>query len=120
MPYYFFRIILILQIEVESKKMPYISNRVVHDADSHTMELPNWYKEFGTKKRVLPKKKNSRFFEILFATFAEKRKYQFRWKKRAKVDFRSKKNVQLDFQYNIRSLTAKRWVGGVVLTENCR
>ena len=30
--------------------MPYISNRVVHDADSHTMELPNWYKEFGTKK----------------------------------------------------------------------
>ena len=30
--------------------MPYISNRVVHDADSHTMELPNWYKEFGTRK----------------------------------------------------------------------
>ena len=30
--------------------MAYINNRVVHDADSHTMELPNWYDEFGTEK----------------------------------------------------------------------
>ena len=30
--------------------MPYIENRIVHDADSHTMELPNWYEEFGTKR----------------------------------------------------------------------
>ena len=30
--------------------MSYIENRIVHDADSHTMELPTWYKEFGSKK----------------------------------------------------------------------
>ena len=30
--------------------MPYIENRIVHDADAHTMELPNWYQEFGTKR----------------------------------------------------------------------
>ena len=30
--------------------MPYIENRIVHDADAHTMELPNWYDEFGTKR----------------------------------------------------------------------
>ena len=36
--------------------MPYIENRIVHDADSHTMELPNWYKDYGSKKN-LPKKK---------------------------------------------------------------
>ena len=30
--------------------MAYINKRVVHDADSHTMELPNWYDEFGTEK----------------------------------------------------------------------
>ena len=30
--------------------MPYIENRIVHDADAHTMELPNWYDEFGSKK----------------------------------------------------------------------
>ena len=30
--------------------MPYIENRIVHDADSHTMELPNWYKDYGSKK----------------------------------------------------------------------
>ena len=30
--------------------MSYIKNRIVHDADSHTMELPTWYKEFGSKK----------------------------------------------------------------------
>ena len=30
--------------------MPYIENRVVHDADAHTMELPNWFDEFGTKQ----------------------------------------------------------------------
>ena len=30
--------------------MPYIENRIVHDADAHTMELPNWYEEFGTKR----------------------------------------------------------------------
>ena len=28
--------------------MPYITDRVVHDADSHTMELPHWFSEFGT------------------------------------------------------------------------
>ena len=30
--------------------MPYITDRVVHDADSHTMELPDWFTEFGTDK----------------------------------------------------------------------
>ena len=30
--------------------MPYIENRIVHDADAHTMELPNWYEEFGSKR----------------------------------------------------------------------
>ena len=30
--------------------MPYINDRVVHDADSHTMELPNWFDEFGTDR----------------------------------------------------------------------
>ena len=30
--------------------MPYINNRIVHDADSHTMELPDWYDEFGTER----------------------------------------------------------------------
>ena len=28
--------------------MAYIENRVVHDADSHIMELPHWLDEFGT------------------------------------------------------------------------
>ena len=28
--------------------MPYIERRTVHDADSHTMELPNWFDDFGT------------------------------------------------------------------------
>ena len=28
--------------------MPYITDRVVHDADSHAMELPHWFSEFGT------------------------------------------------------------------------
>ena len=30
--------------------MPYINDRIVHDADSHTMELPDWYDEFGTER----------------------------------------------------------------------
>ena len=30
--------------------MPYITDRVVHDADSHAMELPDWFSEFGTDK----------------------------------------------------------------------
>ena len=30
--------------------MPYINDRVVHDADSHTMELPNWFDEFGSDR----------------------------------------------------------------------
>ena len=30
--------------------MAYIENRIVHDADSHTMELPDWYKDYGSKK----------------------------------------------------------------------
>ena len=30
--------------------MPYIADRIVHDADSHVMELPNWLDEFGTKR----------------------------------------------------------------------
>ncbi|MDG2020223.1 MAG: amidohydrolase family protein [SAR86 cluster bacterium] len=30
--------------------MPYIKNRIVHDADAHTMELPNWFDEYGNKK----------------------------------------------------------------------
>ena len=29
--------------------MPYIENRIVHDADSHTMELPNWLDEYAEK-----------------------------------------------------------------------
>ena len=28
--------------------MPYIDGRVVHDADSHVMEIPGWLDEFGT------------------------------------------------------------------------
>lgn len=30
--------------------MPYIADRVVHDADSHVMEVPNWLNEFATKR----------------------------------------------------------------------
>ena len=30
--------------------MPYIKNRIVHDADAHTMELPNWFDEYGNRK----------------------------------------------------------------------
>ena len=30
--------------------MPYIENRIVHDADSHTMELPNWLDDYADKK----------------------------------------------------------------------
>tara|TARA_Y100001970_G_scaffold253905_1_gene329132 strand:- start:5495 stop:6652 length:1158 start_codon:yes stop_codon:yes gene_type:complete len=30
--------------------MPYIENRIIHDADSHTMELPNWFDKFGSKR----------------------------------------------------------------------
>ena len=30
--------------------MPYINNRIVHDAGSHGMELPDWYDEFGTER----------------------------------------------------------------------
>tara|TARA_Y100000590_G_scaffold10122_1_gene12438 strand:- start:3806 stop:4963 length:1158 start_codon:yes stop_codon:yes gene_type:complete len=30
--------------------MPYINNRIVHDADSHTMELPDWYDDYGTDR----------------------------------------------------------------------
>ena len=30
--------------------MPYIEERIVHDADSHTMELPNWFDGFGTDR----------------------------------------------------------------------
>ena len=39
--------------------MPYINDRVVHDADSHTMELPNWFDEFGTDrvKKIFKKRK---------------------------------------------------------------
>ena len=32
--------------------MPYISDRIVHDADSHVMEIPNWLDEFGSKRVV--------------------------------------------------------------------
>ena len=28
--------------------MPYISERIVHDADTHLMEVPNWLDEYGT------------------------------------------------------------------------
>ena len=27
--------------------MPYIENRIVHDADAHTMELPNWFDDYA-------------------------------------------------------------------------
>ena len=30
--------------------MPYIKNRIVHDADAHTMELPNWFDEYANRK----------------------------------------------------------------------
>ena len=30
--------------------MPYIEERIVYDADSHTMELPNWFDDFGTRQ----------------------------------------------------------------------
>lgn len=30
--------------------MAYIEDRIVHDADSHVMELPNWLHEFGTHR----------------------------------------------------------------------
>ena len=30
--------------------MPYIENRIVHDADAHTMELPNWFDQYGNNK----------------------------------------------------------------------
>ena len=30
--------------------MPYIENRIVHDADSHTMELPNWFDDYADEK----------------------------------------------------------------------
>lgn len=29
--------------------MPYVENRIVHDADAHTMEPPEWLDEFGSK-----------------------------------------------------------------------
>ncbi|MDE0691406.1 MAG: amidohydrolase family protein [Gammaproteobacteria bacterium] len=29
--------------------MPYIEDRIVHDADSHVMEIPGWLDEFGTR-----------------------------------------------------------------------
>jgi hypothetical protein len=30
--------------------MPYIENKIVHDADAHTMELPNWFDDYGSQK----------------------------------------------------------------------
>ena len=30
--------------------MPYIENRIVHDADAHTMELPNWFDQYADNK----------------------------------------------------------------------
>ena len=30
--------------------MPYIDDRIVHDADSHVMELPHWLDEFATQR----------------------------------------------------------------------
>ena len=39
--------------------MPYISDRIVHDADSHVMEVPHWLDEFGTQRVV--KRFNERF-----------------------------------------------------------
>ena len=30
--------------------MPYIENRIVHDADAHTMELPNWFDGYASNK----------------------------------------------------------------------
>ena len=30
--------------------MPYITDRIVHDADSHVMETPGWLDEFGTNR----------------------------------------------------------------------
>lgn len=32
--------------------MPYITDRIVHDADSHVMEIPHWLDDFGTKRVV--------------------------------------------------------------------
>ena len=32
--------------------MPYITDRPVHDADSHVMEIPHWLDDFGTKRVV--------------------------------------------------------------------
>ena len=32
--------------------MPYIEDRVVHDADSHVMELPDWFDEFAEQRVV--------------------------------------------------------------------
>lgn len=32
--------------------MPYISDRPVHDADSHVMEIPHWLDDFGTRRVV--------------------------------------------------------------------
>ena len=29
--------------------MPYVENRIIHDADAHTMEPPEWLDEFGSK-----------------------------------------------------------------------
>ena len=51
--------------------MAYVNDRVVHDADSHVMELPNWLDEFGTSKVVeafnqrFDTNANTRFNEIL-------------------------------------------------------
>ena len=30
--------------------MPYIENRIVHDADAHIMELPNWFDGYASDK----------------------------------------------------------------------
>ena len=32
--------------------MPYIADRIVHDADSHVMEIPHWLDDFGTKRVI--------------------------------------------------------------------
>ena len=34
--------------------MPYIENRIVHDADAHTMELPNWFDGYASDKVQKP------------------------------------------------------------------
>lgn len=38
--------------------MPYVEDRVIHDADAHTMEPPEWLDEFGSRKVIEHAKAN--------------------------------------------------------------